>query len=495
MIDEPVQCIDIMPTLLELVDAPAPPGMQGQSLLSLIEGGEWTTKPLFFASSYGGYTADADEYRRRTHAVRTARWKLIDNAWEGSRELYDLAADPLERVDAANRYPQVADSLQALLNEWVLYAAPRMSADMAAAPPPLANAWDQPLEIYYPQAGDTLHWQGAEHAIKLGWTGPVRAEYAIEYDVGIGTYHLAGEITAPTSAPVYGPFQANFWNSLVLYNPWKFRVSLRDRTETKSEWVEFNLAATGDVKPEFSWRLWLLQAPAVLGAVVDHVYKLGMGLGRGMGDLYLMAISIGAADLITYALLLALACALSKPVRRRLGPVRSQAWGLAVGYIAFVYCSIPLLPVVWAALVGYTDGSIRYLGIVLVALAGCGFVVSVWRRGRWWPLVALAGIAPVYGYLLHVYARFPAERLHLVEYGLMGYVLLRALRLDLGRAWAYLASFVLAVLIGIGDECIQWALPQRFFEVKDIELNALSAALGLLLTRVVGGAEDGDDSV
>jgi hypothetical protein len=36
-------------------------------------------------------------------------------------------------------------------------------------------------------------------------------------------------------------------------------------------------------------------------------------------------------------------------------------------------------------------------------------------------------------------------------------------------------------------------LPQRFFEVKDIQLNALSVALGLLLARVVGGAEDGDD--
>ena len=55
------------------------------------------------------------------------------------------------------------------------------------------------------------------------------------------------------------------------------------------------------------------------------------------------------------------------------------------------------------------------------------------------------------------------------------------------------AEFVLAVLIGIGDECIQWLSPMPFFEVKDIQLNALSAALGLLLARVVGGVKDGDD--
>jgi glycopeptide antibiotics resistance protein len=66
------------------------------------------------------------------------------------------------------------------------------------------------------------------------------------------------------------------------------------------------------------------------------------------------------------------------------------------------------------------------------------------------------------------------------------------LRLDLRPLWAYSASFVLAVCIGIGDECIQWVLPQRFFEVKDIELNAVSAILGLLVARLVGEKKEGD---
>ena len=74
----------------------------------------------------------------------------------------------------------------------------------------------------------------------------------------------------------------------------------------------------------------------------------------------------------------------------------------------------------------------------------------------------------------------------------MGYVLLRALRLDLRPLWAYSASFALAVCIGIGDECIQWVLPQRFFEVKDIELNAVSASFRVLLTRLVGEKKEGD---
>jgi glycopeptide antibiotics resistance protein len=71
-------------------------------------------------------------------------------------------------------------------------------------------------------------------------------------------------------------------------------------------------------------------------------------------------------------------------------------------------------------------------------------------------------------------------------------VLFRALRIDFSSRAAYIASFVGTVLIGLGDECIQWVLPQRFFELKDVQLNALSGGLGLLILRfVVQPAEEG----
>ena len=87
---------------------------------------------------------------------------------------------------------------------------------------------------------------------------------------------------------------------------------------------------------------------------------------------------------------------------------------------------------------------------------------------------------------IHQLARALArERLHLVEYGFVGFFLYRALRLDIGRNRAYAVSFCLTVVIGIGDELIQLMLPQRFFEIKDVQLNAFSAGLGLMLWRVV----------
>jgi VanZ family protein len=500
IVTEPVQCIDIMPTLLELTGTPIPGSVQGHSLLPLIEGRPgWQPKPLFFESSSGGYTADGDQYRRRILAVRTERWKLIDNAWEGSYELYDLKADSLERDNALDQYPEVADSLRSLLNKWVLYAGPRTYREPDVVPDEIGDMqWRGPPQILLPQDGDTLHYQGAERAIKLGWTGPVTGDYAIEYDVGVGTYHLAGEISEERSSPVYGPFQANFWNSLVLYNPWKFRVYLRSQPEAKSEWIHFNLASTQGGEAGFSFSLLLLGTPAALAGIWNHSYKLGAGLSHGAIDLYFLVAAVGAADLSAYALILTLLGGVLAPVCDRLGRERSLAWGWALGYIAFVYATIPVLPQVWGALADYTEGSVRYLGIAVVALVGIGLGLGVWRRvrgRRWQGLLALAIIAPVYGYFLYEYAHFPAERLHLVEYGCMGYVLFRALRFDLGPIAAYLASFALAVLIGIGDECIQWVLPQRFFEVKDIQLNAFSAALGLLLVRFVVDPGGGDDRI
>ena len=56
-----------------------------------------------------------------------------------------------------------------------------------------------------------------------------------------------------------------------------------------------------------------------------------------------------------------------------------------------------------------------------------------------------------------------------------------------------MVALVLTVLVGVGDESIQWILPQRFFEVKDVVLNAVSGVLGLLTVRfsLYGGWEPG----
>jgi VanZ family protein len=93
-----------------------------------------------------------------------------------------------------------------------------------------------------------------------------------------------------------------------------------------------------------------------------------------------------------------------------------------------------------------------------------------------------------YTVLLIRFGQFPAERLHLLEYGMMAVLVHRALTADRDSRLAdHGLALGLTILIGFGDETIQWILPQRFFELKDVGLNAVSGILGLALARLVAG--------
>ena len=78
--------------------------------------------------------------------------------------------------------------------------------------------------------------------------------------------------------------------------------------------------------------------------------------------------------------------------------------------------------------------------------------------------------------------------MHFLYYGLIGWLALRAMEPGRERP-PYLPALVLTGVIGLGDEAIQWVLPNRFFEWKDVGLNVLSAALALLAVRTLRGQD------
>lgn len=502
IIEDPVQCIDVMPTVLELVGAEIPAGAQGQSLTPLVRGTDsaWRPRPVYCETSDGGYGANLEQYARRVRAVRTERWKLVHFSPEDRGELYDLVADPDEREDVYGRYPQVADSLHSLLDVWVATTQRRPSRGMVIPADPAAGGGAAPSvdvnvpRIRYPQNGDTLGYAGEGQVIRLSWTGKPDVSYTIEYEVGRGIYHLEGVLSVSGNCPEYGPYHASFWNPLVLYNPWRFRVYRADGTGAKSEWVTFHLGPAGGDVSTYSLAALMLEAGRGVRGGFGASVDLTRGLGLGLLDLYAWVARVPAADLSAWALIVAILGAAVWPQVQRIGEDRCRAWGVAVAYIALVYATVPLVPAVWDRLEIHTDGAIRHLG-TLVILGLAGVVVSGVRRrvGRqdWVPYAVLVAIFIAYGYLLAVFGTYPAERLHLIEYGLVGWTLFRALRLDLSNGRAYVAAVLLTVLVGIGDESIQWVLPQRFFELKDVGLNTISGVLGLLTVRfaLYGGGE------
>jgi arylsulfatase A-like enzyme len=94
---DPVSGIDLLPTLAEIAGAAVPAGVEGRSLMPLLRGAAaGAGRPVF------SETVRLNAYRR---AVREGDLKLIHIMDESRAELYDLAADPLERHDLAHERP------------------------------------------------------------------------------------------------------------------------------------------------------------------------------------------------------------------------------------------------------------------------------------------------------------------------------------------------------------------------------------------------------
>jgi hypothetical protein len=94
-------------------------------------------------------------------------------------------------------------------------------------------------------------------------------------------------------------------------------------------------------------------------------------------------------------------------------------------------------------------------------------------------------VGVAYLYVLSYYQLTPAERFHLTEYGVLSWLVFRALRVDMPRTPAYLTGVLVAGLLGVGDETVQWLLPMRVFEWKDIGLNVFSSAMGMVVVGLL----------
>ena len=127
VVEETVQTIDVMPTLLDLAGLPAPEGLQGGSLRPLLaHGGDaaaagWSARPAFAEkAAVTGRATPNGEWE--SYAIISGPWKLIHNVQrrEGMPEfeLFDHRRDPLNRDDLAEQKPEVVQELAEALRRW-----------------------------------------------------------------------------------------------------------------------------------------------------------------------------------------------------------------------------------------------------------------------------------------------------------------------------------------------------------------------------------------
>lgn len=114
--DEFALNIDMAPTLLELAGVDAPDGMQGRSLVPLLQGKRPAWRESFLIEYYSDKVFPR-MLQMGYKAVRNSRWKYIHYLeLEGMDELYDLKNDPYEMKNLVGK-PNVERALAGMQRE------------------------------------------------------------------------------------------------------------------------------------------------------------------------------------------------------------------------------------------------------------------------------------------------------------------------------------------------------------------------------------------
>ncbi|MEE8524788.1 MAG: sulfatase [Thermoanaerobaculia bacterium] len=151
VIDETVQLIDVMPTLLELSRLPSPSEVQGRSLMPLLAtaagseptGGRWAPRPAISERPPPPAPSIPPLPAVESTALILDGWKLVRHleprAGVAEFELYDHRTDSLDQTDVAVEHPEVVERLAELMSAWRKQAAAERPEADAEAPENLSQ--------------------------------------------------------------------------------------------------------------------------------------------------------------------------------------------------------------------------------------------------------------------------------------------------------------------------------------------------------------------
>jgi VanZ family protein len=74
----------------------------------------------------------------------------------------------------------------------------------------------------------------------------------------------------------------------------------------------------------------------------------------------------------------------------------------------------------------------------------------------------------------------PEEAIHFLEYGLLSYFLFKALSHRIKDWTVYITAILFVLFVGTIDELLQWMIPRRFWDFRDIGLNTLAGGIFIL---------------
>ena len=170
---------------------------------------------------------------------------------------------------------------------------------------------------------------------------------------------------------------------------------------------------------------------------------------------------------------------LFKKMNQWLPPHRAQ-W-LTICYVIAIYTTLPVMRPILNFLKGSLDEAFSPAVYILLFFIALGVIaLFITQRKGWKSLVMLFGILGVTAFILPL-IKYPEERIHFLEYAVLGIMLYLALRESIQGRKVFVYIPVIIFLVGLGDEIIQGMLPNRVYQFTDVLLNFLGGILGELI--------------
>ena len=161
---------------------------------------------------------------------------------------------------------------------------------------------------------------------------------------------------------------------------------------------------------------------------------------------------------------------------------KNRLWALIIIYVFFIYVSLPFFPAFISILRGIISKELLNL-LSLVLSISFFLMLSVWIYKKKYKLNQfILIISPL---LILIYLSLSldvwVERIHFVEYAVLGLLISRVVNVRILSGIIYTGCLV--TLIGAVDEIIQWFLPNRVGDIRDVFMNSVGGLSGLWLGR------------
>ncbi|MDJ0956744.1 MAG: VanZ family protein [Arenicellales bacterium] len=158
------------------------------------------------------------------------------------------------------------------------------------------------------------------------------------------------------------------------------------------------------------------------------------------------------------------------------------SWLYVVLWTLMIYSTIPFARPV-AEWIAKNLGIQFFLHIAATAGVIGLILVFINLKGRSLPLRSyfwLTGVTVTIIATAYQLREVPADVIHLVEYVILSILVYRALLHRIHDYSIYFLATLMVAIIGTLEECIQWLVPSRVFDLRDIRTNFIAGGLAQL---------------